>query len=500
MDIIDTRETAEGYQLIIGYLGYVTILIGFIVLLPLLTLLFYPEEMENAKCFIIPGVLTVLTGYLLTFFIRGKERGRLYKNQDMIIVLFTWIITIFTGAVPFVLTGQYSFTQAIFEATSGFSTTGLSVVDVTLAPKIFLMHRGIMLFFGGIGLILVMTSVLSEVHGMRLYNAEGHSDKLLPNLLKSARLIITIYFGYILGGTILYVIFGMEVFDALNHSIAAVSTGGFSTKAESIGYYQSFPIELITIVLMFLGGTNFFVHLLLLKGKMKSFFRHCEVKLSLLLTAILTPIVAVLMLDGMYSNIPSSLRSALFQVVSALTTTGFQTVPTFTTWSPGLLFPMILLMLVGGGAGSTAGGIKQYRIYVMLKEIWWNIREQISHKRIIQVNQIERFGKKQPVDLKAKTEINVYILLYLILFALGTWIFTLFGYSLEHAMFEFSSALGTVGLSVGITGYNAHPVILWTGTVGMLIGRLEIYIIFLGLIRLSSDMGGMVIRRDAKSN
>ena len=486
------KDIASGYKLVLGYFGIVTMLIGFINLLPLLTLFFYPEEMSNAKYFVITGVVTILIGYLFSFYLKGREKGQLHKHQDAVIVVGTWIIGILVSAMPFMLTGSYNFTQAIFEATSGFSTTGLSVVDVSVCPKIFLMHRSIMLFFGGIGFVLVLMSVLSDAYGMRLYTAEGHSDKLMPNLIKSARVIIAIYSGYILGGTVLYTIFGMHPFDALNHSIAAVSTGGFSTKPQSIGFYNSVPIELVTIVLMILGCTNFFVHLLLLRGKVKAFFIHCEMKFMLFVIAFTVPVISVLLLNSFSGSIPQTIREAVFQAVSAITTTGFQTVETFNTWTSPLIFVMIVLHLIGGGAGSTAGGIKQFRVYIVLKEMWWQIRGKFSHKRVIKVNQVERFGEKQVVDEKMTADVNAFVVLYLLIFLTGSFIFTLFGYSLEHAMFEFSSALGTVGLSVGITGYSAHPVILWTATIGMFVGRLEIYVIFLAMIRLIQDTKGKV--------
>ncbi len=492
----NNSEVVDGYKLIIGYLGYITILVGFIVLLPLLILPFYPEEMGNAKYFIIPGVLSVLFGYMLTFLVSGKEKGKLHKNHDAVIVVLSWLIGIFICALPFVLTGKYSFTQAIFEAASGFSTTGLSVVDVATAPKIFLMHRSSILFFGGIGLVLVMMSVLSDVYGMRLYNTEGHSDKLLPNLIRSARMIIAIYAGYILGGTALYFIFGMTFFDALNHSIAAVSTGGFSTKSTSIGYYNSLPIEIVTIVLMLLGCTNFLVHLLLIRGKYKAFIKHCEVKFMLFVTAIMLPIFTVLLLNGLYSSIPAAVRVALFQSVSAFTTTGFQTIESFNVWSNPLVFLMILLMLTGGGAGSTAGGIKQYRVYLSIKQFLWHIRNMASHKQLIRSDSIERFGEREIVTDKAKNDVNMFILFYLAIFVLGSFIFSLFGNTVQDSMFEFASALSTVGLSVGITGYTAHPIILWTGTFGMIIGRLEIYVIFLALVRITADTR-KAVKKDA---
>lgn len=488
MEANNSTEVVEGYKLLIGYMGVVIILVGFITLLPLLMLLPFPYEIDNAKYFILTGVPAILVGYLLTLFVKGKEKGQLHKHQDSLVVVMTWVIAIVISAVPFMLTGKYNFTQAVFETTSGYSTTGLSIVDVANCPHIFLMYRSIMLFFGGVGLVLVMMSVLSDSYGMRLYSAEGHSDRLVPNLIKSARVIIAIYSGYILSGTILYIIFGMNWFDALNHSIAALSTGGFSTKVESIGYYNSVPIEVITIVLMLLGSINFLVHLFLIKGKFRKFFGHCEVKFMLFLCAVCTPIFAVLLLNGFAETIPEGIRIAIFQIASAITTTGFQTVPTFTTWSPALLLLMTLLMLIGGGAGSTAGGIKQYRIYILLKNIWWDIRDKFSHTRIVRVNQINRLGGNEKVTDKMKLEINAFIVLYIVIFFIGTFIFTLFGNDLDLAMFEFSSALGTVGISCGITNYDANPVILWTGTLGMFIGRLEIYIVILAFMRVCSDV------------
>ena len=147
------------------------------------------------------------------------------------------------------LTGEYNFTQAVFECTSGYTTTGLSVVDVSKCPKIFLLYRSVMLFVGGIGLVLVLTCAVSDRYGLRLFNAEGHTDKLLPNLKKSARVILSIYSVYIILGIIAYVIAGMPLFDAINHSIAALSTGGFSTQKESLLAYHSIPIDIITDVL-----------------------------------------------------------------------------------------------------------------------------------------------------------------------------------------------------------------------------------------------------------
>ena len=421
--------------------------------------------------------------------IKGREALRLTGHQDALIVVLSWVLAIVFCAVPFMMTGNYDFTQAVFECTSGWSTTGLSVVDVTRCPRIFLLYRSIMLFFGGVGLVLVMVSVLSDRHGMRLYSAEGHSDRLLPNLVKSARMIIAIYMGYILSGTLLYMFFGMDWFDGLNHSIAALSTGGFSTKAESIGYYDSLGIELVTIVLMLLGCTNFLAHLFLIRGKLKTFFRYCEVRFMLMICGFFTPVMAVLLLyAGLSGNVGQGFRDGLFQVVTALTTTGFQTVDSFAAFSSPLLLVMTLLMLVGGGTGSTAGGIKQIRVWIALKSLYWSMRSRISRKRTVYSDSIQKLNGKEFLTAQGRLDTLEFIGIYLSVFMLGTMVLCMCGFDIGDSMFEFASALGTVGLSVGITSYDASPAVLWTETAGMFVGRLEIYVVFVAAVQLGREI------------
>lgn len=494
------EDEVSGWQLIVGYLGVVLMLIGAVILLPLLVLPAYPKEIDQIQYFLVPGVGAILIGYIMALLIKGKQTRRLEGHQDALIVVGSWLLAINSCAVPFIMTGKYNYTQAVFECTSGWSTTGLSIVDVTTCPKVFLMYRSVMLFFGGVGLVLVMISVLSDRYGMRLYSAEGHSDRLLPNLVKSARLIIAIYSGYILAGMILYMIFGMNWFDALNHSIAALSTGGFSTKAESIGYYNSFGIELVTVVLMLLGCTNFLAHLYLIKGKFKNFFCYCEVKFQLIICAVFTPIIGVLLLYGGFAgSMTKGLRDGLFQVATALTTTGFQTVPTFANWTSPLIMLMIILQLIGGGTGSTAGGIKQIRVYTALKSVYWSMRSKITHKRIVHSNSIRKLDGYEYLTDRERTANQDFVLLYLGVFALGTFILCMCGFPVGDSMFEFSSALGTVGLSVGITAYDASPVVLWTETAGMFVGRLEIYVIFVAVVQLyGSVKAGIKRKRSTK--
>ena len=479
------------HKLITYYLSIFVIMIGIIQLLPLLVIPFYPEEIGYAPCFIIPGVGAIFIGYLVGYFFRGTEILKLEKHYDSVLVVSVWILAIFISTFPWMLKGDYNFTQVSFEMTSGFSTTGLSVVDVGNTPHIFLMFRSITLFVGGVGLVLILTCAFSDKYGLNLYNAEGHNDRLMPNLAKSARLILSIYSSYILFGTVSYIILGMPVFDAINTSIAALSTGGFSVINESIYGYHSLGVEIITMILMLLGQTNFLLHLSMIKRKFSNIWNHSETKFILALIIIFIPFMVVNLLTTGYTNsFWESLRVSAFQFVTTITTTGFVSVENMAILPSGFITVMILMMLVGGDLESTGGGIKQYRVIVTLKGIYRNIKNTILNSRTVTTDYITRAGKKYQLSQDEVASTSSYVLFYVILFLMGSLIFTMYGYSLQDSMFEFSSAISTVGLSVGITNYYASPVILWTAIVGMFLGRLEIMVVFEALLRVVKDVRG----------
>ena len=225
------------------------------------------------------------------------------------------------------------------------------------------------------------------------------------------------------------------------------------------------------------------VHLALLKGKFRKVYTDCEFRFSLFVYPLSAVLLAVLAGYPAAKNMSEGVRMGLFQAVSAMSTTGFQTVDSFKSWSSPMIFIMIMLMMIGGGAGSTAGGIKQYRVSIAVKEIFWNLRKKIGNKRTIVPEKITRCGEPIEVDGQLYRSNMDFIFLYIIFMGIGTMIFTCFGYSVQDSMFEMASSLSTVGLSMGITGYDAHPLILWTSTIGMFLGRLEIYIVFITAAR-----------------
>ena len=474
-------------NVIIPYLGIFLIIIGIINLMPLLVLVAYPKEFIYGKYFLIPGILSIILGLIIKKYVPVNKNRKLSGGEDAVIVFLTWILAVFISAMPFYLSNMLDFTQSIFEAVSGWTTTGLSVVDVDNCPKIYLIHRSIMNFFGGVGIVLVMVSALSATFGMSLYNCEGHQDNLLPNLLKSSRLILSIYTGYVVSGVILYTACGMPVFDAINHSIAALSTGGFGVRSESIGAYNSFSIELVTIILMILGTTNFAAHLLLIRGKFKKFFQLGEIKFMFLILGICIPLVGFFSLSQLYESAYLGLRVSMFELISALTTTGFSTV-TYNDWNGFAIFIMVILMIIGGGAGSTAGGMKLYRVYILLKNCIWNIKRQFTSPHLVNEDYVYKPEGKVYIKDSDRKDISNYAFMYMLLYVIGVSIMLLNNYSLKDSLFEFASALGTVGLSIGITSPMAPPIILWTEIFGMMFGRLEIWVIIIAVIKIFKNM------------
>ena len=383
-----------------------------------------------------------------------------------------------------------------------------------------------LLFFGGVGLVLVVSSALSDRYGINLYQAEGHNDKLMPNLGRSAKLILGIYIGYILIGTGAYVLVGMSIFDALNHSISAISTGGFAPHAESIYYYvindglnvggffncSAIGIELISVALMLLGSTNFITHYRLFKLRFGKAFNDSEVKFVLVLLVIMLPIVTFAtysqgnavtvggsgldILKGLWE----SFRYTAFHFVSCLTTTGFSNSPggfsnALTFFGTTTIVIFILTMFIGGGTGSTSGAAKQQRVVLSIKGMYWNIKKRLAPPQMVMSRHIYRHGEYTIVRDDDIHEANSMILIYFIALFVGTLALTLVSnINPLECMFEFMSALSSTGLSMpsfNLKAYNtsaSESASLAILAFSMLLGRLEILPFFFGGYRLIRDV------------
>ncbi|RJP71394.1 MAG: TrkH family potassium uptake protein [Candidatus Abyssobacteria bacterium SURF_17] len=475
------------YLTIVGHVGTLLLGVALFLLLSLAALIQFPEELPHAPWFVVPALITAVIGAV--FRLAGRSAGKMTLSlaDGGIIVLLSWTLAMVLSALPFFLSGLLNYRNALFESVSGWTTTGLSVLNVETTPNIFLLWRSLMQFGGGAGLAIVMLSAIVGPHARGLYQAEGRTEQLLPNVKHSANVIIRIYVCYTALGAILYVVGGMSLFDAVNHSLCALSTGGFSTRVASIGYYDSPFVEVTTVVLMFLGATNFATHYVLLHGNHRAFFRNGEVRLAATLAIFFIPVILVAVALPLYS-VEKALRVSLFEPVSALTTTGYTTV-SYADWSDFGIACLLVLMLIGGGICSTAGGIKQYRVFLLLKSLAWEAKRYISPATAVHEHYIWRGESKFYVDSDHLKESGAYFFLYLCTYAIGVLILLACGYSLRDSLFEFASALGTVGLSVGITAPNAPALMLWTEMAGMFLGRLEFFVIIYSLISAARDIG-----------
>lgn len=489
----------QRYQAILGYTGLTCAIAGLCILAPLLALFAYPEEANLAWGFLLPGLALSGLGVILWRSLAPKSGATLTLQEGSVIVVLSWFLAVLFGTVPFLTVGGLNFTHAAFESTSGWTTTGLSVVDVTATSNLILLYRSIMELFGGAGLAIITLSAIAGPVGASLSSAEGRSEQLAPNVRRSSKLVVIIYSSLCAIGVVALRIAGVGWFDAVNHSFAALSTGGFSTRPDSIGYWDSPFVEAVTIVLMLFGGLNFVTIYLLLTGSIKSVVRNGQVRLQ----ALMIPLVAVIIFFGsavsLYPTLGKAVRVSIFESVTALTTTGFSTVG-YGDWNSLPWIGMIVLMLIGGGAGSTAGGIKQLRIYILYRALISESRQMLLPKGAINETQIWQGEQRRFLQAKQIRQVSLFVFLYMALFFIGSAIMMGYGYSLQDSLFEYASTMGTVGLSVGPTAADAPVGMLWAQIVGMFLGRLEFFTVFVGVACMIRDFKPMVSRQTKPSS
>ncbi len=436
---------------------------------------------------LLQAMLLGLSGALGLFLAGRKAHAAdLGPREAFAVVSFSWIVASAIGAVPFVLYGTVNgFTDGFFEAMSGFSTTGASVLsDIEANPRGILFWRSLTHWLGGMGIIVLSLAVLPflGVGGMQLYKAEVPGpipEKLTPRVQQTALLLWGVY--VLLSGaeTSALLAGGMNLFEALTHTFGTMATGGFSPLNSSIGQYDSAYFDTVITLFMFLAGANFALHYMMLKGKPGSWWKDSEFRFYTLLTvgAIVT-VVLFLTLSGTYDNAFQALRDAAFQVVSILTTTGYVTVD-YELWpfyTQALLF---VFMFIGGCAGSTGGGMKNIRIMVVLKQVRQELFRLLHPRAVIPL----RIGGII-VGRDAIGAITCFFVLYVTLFAVFSVIMGALGMDVMTAMASVAATLGNIGPGLGAVGptdnYAAIPPAgKWVLSLCMLLGRLEIFTVFM---------------------
>ena len=536
------RKEAHGFALIFGYLGIFMILIGFLTLAPLLLVIWHQEEAPALAYFLPVGLGDMVIGATLFSVLLFKRKQATFKKYEESSLLFiVWLVALLSGALPFFLAhisgrmATMNFSAAFFESTSAYTSTGQTAfadyVDVegAFCPYVYCFHRSLMQFVGGIGLVLVLTMVLGRQGNLALYSAEGHNDKLLPSLGRSSKLIFGIYTLYTLLGTLALYLFGLPWFDAVNTSMCALAGGGMSVRANNIGAYGMFAsanpgvylagagmplnpvaVEITVDVLVYLSAISFVLHLLLLTGRFKKFFRDAETRFALIVSvgAILISFLAACHYQAIEQNTTffnentgSTLRYSSFTIIAATTTSGFTntTLQGIASLGKPTIILATVLMLIGGGAGSTAGGIKQFRIVVCLKSFYYSLQERLASTNQLSPQVIYRHGKVRELSKEGQKESFVYLFAFM-----GVFLFSIVGiaflpgygiigidaannamYSgfdgITVAAFDVASAMSNTGLALNsYTDYMAvQPVAshfaFWILSLDMFFGRLEIF-------------------------
>ena len=483
------------YKIIFHFFGLLLLFNGGFMLIATIISLIYKDGVTFELS--LAGLVTLLIGVFAMY--RTKDhRKEMNKREGYIVVAFGWIVMSLTGTLPYMMTGAIpSFTDAFFETISGYTTTGASILnDIEIVPEGVLFWRSMTHWIGGMGIIVLAIAILPllGVGGMQLFTAEApgpSADKLHPRITDTAKRLWLIYVGYTVAETLLLQLAGMSFFDAINHALSTLSTGGFSTKNASVAYWNDNPlIQYIIIFFMFLAGTNFVLSYYLFKGKVSKILKDEEFTLYFKFIIIFTLIAAVLIYfraDVSQSSIlhpmvlgeaESALRHALFQVLTVVTTTGFVSAD-YTMWTPFLTVFFFGMMFLGGSAGSTSGGVKVMRQLILIKNSFLEFKRALHPNAIVPV----RYNGKS-VSKDIVFNVLGFFILYMLSFIVGALVFSMFELDFTSAIGLSASSLGNVGPALGdfgpVNNYAALPPLgKWWASFLMLIGRLELFTVLI---------------------
>lgn len=485
------------------YLGTLTQLFAALMAVPFITALVF-QEWEPAERYLLGIGIALVVGTLLQFL--RIEPGRLGRRQALAVTGFAWIVLAFFASVPLFLSGHYAtYIDALFDGVSGLTTTGATVaLDIDHFSNADNMFRFMMHLVGGLGLIVVALSlgIFGKRSGSSLYTAEGRSEHVVPNVVQTTQLILRISLVIIFIAAVvlaaLCMSIGMEPARAVLHSlwlaITAFNTGGFAPMAESVSYYNSIPIEIFLMLLMILGSVSFVIHAEVWKGRLQSFFGDIEIRTMIIWLLVMTVVVAAsLSASALFSDLPAMIRRGLFMVVSAFSTTGLQNVTTnqlTTVFSSGAFLALALIMAVGGSAGSTAGGVKLYRVGIIFKSIVSTVKEAVSPSSARVVVSYNHLGRRVLSSDAVKEAMTVFVL-FVITYSVGALVGIAHGYEASQAIMESVAMTSNGGVITGIVTPGMSPSLETFYIFQMWAGRLE----FVTLLAVLAEIVASLVPR-----
>ncbi len=471
------------FKLVVHIIGALLLIESFFVMLA--GIVAYSYDGYDAPYFLRSFLITLAMGALFLFVGRGAEK-KLGNREGYMIVSLVWVIFSLFGALPFYMSGAIpSYTDAFFETMSGFTTTGSSILtSIEVLPHGILFWRSVTQWLGGMGIIVFSLAVLPllGIGGAQLFTAEATGPtyaKLRPRVKDTAKILWMIYFLLTLCEFVLLMVFGMGWFDACCHAFTTMATGGYSTKNTSIAAFDSAAIEYTIIAFMFLAGVNFSLLYYFVYGKFRRCVRDEEIRWYTWTVIVFSLIIALSLMWRTYMaggdvDVEYSLRTALFQVVSLITTTGYATAD-YMVWAPICILLCLFIMLPGGSAGSTAGGLKWVRVVIFIKNGYYEFKRLIHPNAVIPI----RFNKTA-IPAKVINNISAFIVIYMGIIMLSIFLFCAMGVGIGESVGATFTSISNVGPGFGASGpvgNFAHFPCLgkWLMSFLMLIGRLEIF-------------------------
>ncbi len=457
--------------------GILLLVLGVFMMIPYAVQLIYNE---NSNSFFSSSIITIFIG-VLTILASLKKDNQLNLQQAFLFSTLSWASIALFGSLPFLLSGlNLSFSEAFFESMSGITTTGsTTIIDLDSTPKSILLWRAIMQWLGGIGIIVMATTVmpLLKVGGMQVFKTDtSGSEKILPKTIEVAFTIISIYSILTFACGFIYWVLGMTIFDSVAHALTTLATGGFSTHNESIGFFKSPRIEFTSIIFIILGSIPFITYIKFVKGNKKIFYQDVQIRgfIYLLLVSIFIMFIYLFLNKSEYSAL-DNLRISSFNVISILSGTGYVT-DDFGLWGEFPLIFFIFLMFVGGCAGSTTCGIKIFRLQILFLFVGNQIKKLIYPNSVLIVN----YNNKKIEDNFINSVI-IFIFSYLFLFLIIAMLLSVSGLDFLSAISGAATSISNVGPGLGdMIGPNGNfnevsDISKWILSFAMLLGRLEIF-------------------------
>ena len=467
----------SNYKTVFFTLGILQVILGIFMLIPIITQFIY-NELDSS--FFGASIVTIIFGTL--FFLSNLDHDKkLTLQQAFLLTALSWLSIAIFGSLPFIFSSvDFSFTNAFFESMSGITTTGSTVIsNLENMPKGILLWRAILQWLGGIGIIVMAITLMPimNVGGMQLFKISNNdsSEKILPKSKEIALRLIYIYSGLTLSCGISYKILGMNIFDSLTHSMTTIATGGFSNYNDSIGFFESFSIEISAMIFIILGSLPFIAYIKFLNGNRRIFFSDIQIKTFLKIIVISIIILTVYL--GVNNSTQFDLRSILFNIISILSGTGYVNAQ-FDSWGG---FPLILflgLMFIGGCAGSTTCGVKIFRIQILYSFVLNQLKKIIYPKGIFVLKY-----NQSPVDNKFVASIISFIYMYFLIFFVIAALLSLTGLDFITSVSGAATSISNVGPGLGsIIGPNGNfsslpDISKWILSFGMILGRLELFAI-----------------------